>query len=233
MNDRYQAPYPPPRLYTPPHHLHHHHTSAQDRRHITTLPIRHHHHSRFPRRLSQSSTAGAGSASDPEGRYMPFLNDDLHEQDIRDPYVKRLTSSDGVHQIPLSPSPVLQPRNVEPTKASALVHMSSPGSLSGSPSSGAGAGTGATTGGGNGTSLPVRGGPSTAFGGLVTTASGAPTAAVPGLVFSSRGDNLGSRTQFHAPLEPEVVAKLDDIFFKFLQRICSDLKACDAKGDHM
>ncbi|KAI7822916.1 hypothetical protein BC939DRAFT_477556 [Gamsiella multidivaricata] len=50
---------------------------------------------------------------------------------------------------------------------------------------------------------------------------------------SPRGDSTGSRTQFHAPLEPEVVAKLDDVFFKFLQRICSDLNACDAKGDHI
>ncbi|KAG0377194.1 hypothetical protein BGX24_006547 [Mortierella sp. AD032] len=186
-----------------------------------------------------SSTAGAGAASDPEGRYTPtFLNDDLHEQDIRDPYVKRLSAaSDGSHQIPLSPSPISQPRNVGSTKTSAIVNLSaSSGVTSGSPSSPHTAATtssGAGAAGGSGTSLPVRGGPSTAYGGLVTTASGAPTAAIPGLVFSSRGDNLGSRTQFHAPLEPEVVAKLDDIFFKFLQRICSDLKACDAKGDHM
>jgi len=76
----------------------------------------------------------------------------------------------------------------------------------------------------NGAGIPVRGGPSTAFGELVTTASGAPTE-TSGLVFSSRGDNTGSRTQFHAPLEPEVIAKLDDIFFKFLQRICSDCKS--------
>lgn len=40
----------------------------------------------------------------------------------------------------------------------------------------------------------------------------------------ARVDNTGSRTQFHAPLEPEVVVKLDEIFFKFLQRLCSDCK---------
>lgn len=40
----------------------------------------------------------------------------------------------------------------------------------------------------------------------------------------TRVDNTGSRTQFHAPLEPEVVVKLDEIFFKFLQRLCSDCK---------
>jgi hypothetical protein len=34
----------------------------------------------------------------------------------------------------------------------------------------------------------------------------------------------GSRTQHHAPLEPEVVDKLNDLFFKFLQRICCDCK---------
>ncbi|KAG0040503.1 hypothetical protein BGZ83_002529, partial [Gryganskiella cystojenkinii] len=50
---------------------------------------------------------------------------------------------------------------------------------------------------------------------------------------TSRGDNTGSRVQFHAPLEPEVIARLDDIFFKFLQRICSDLKASDSRGDHI
>ncbi|KAF9392435.1 hypothetical protein CPB97_001624 [Podila verticillata] len=49
----------------------------------------------------------------------------------------------------------------------------------------------------------------------------------------ARVDNTGSRTQFHAPLEPEVVVKLDEIFFKFLQRLCSDLNACDSKGDHI
>jgi hypothetical protein len=42
---------------------------------------------------------------------------------------------------------------------------------------------------------------------------------------TSRGEGAtGSRTQFHAPLEPEVVARLDELFFKFLQRICSDCK---------
>ncbi|KAF9141569.1 hypothetical protein BG015_001234, partial [Linnemannia schmuckeri] len=232
MNDRYQPPYPPPRLYTSPHHIQHPHHHHQDQRHLSSLPIRH--HSRFPRRMSQPLTA-PGGASDPESRYIPFLNADLHEQDIRDPYVKRLATSN--HQLPSSPPPVPQPRNVGSSKASAMVNLSSSsstatassgalGSTSGSQSTGA-------SGGGNGTNLPVRGGPSTAFGGLVTNVSGAPTAAIPGLVFSSRGDNTGSRTQFHAPLEPEVVAKLDDIFFKFLQRICSDLKACDAKGDHI
>ncbi|KAK3821972.1 MAG: hypothetical protein JOS17DRAFT_328464 [Linnemannia elongata] len=233
--DRYQPPYPPPRLYTPPHHLQHPHHHHQDRRHLTSLPIRH--HSRFPRRMSQPSTAGGGS--DPESRYIPFLNVDLHEQDIRDPYVKRLANSD--HQLPSSPSPVQQPRNVGSSKTSAIVNLASSSSVTTTCASGSGSGSGSTSGsqstgttsGNNGTSLPVRGGPSTAFGGLVTNASGAPTAAIPGLVFSSRGDNTGSRTQFHAPLEPEVVAKLDDIFFKFLQRICSDLKACDAKGDHI
>ncbi|KAI1314365.1 hypothetical protein EDD11_002230 [Mortierella claussenii] len=43
----------------------------------------------------------------------------------------------------------------------------------------------------------------------------------------------GSRTQYHAPLEPEVVARLDELFFKFLQRICSDLNACDSRGDQI
>ncbi|CAO3564538.1 unnamed protein product [Mortierella alpina] len=43
----------------------------------------------------------------------------------------------------------------------------------------------------------------------------------------------GSRTQFHAPLEPEVIARLDELFFKFLQRICSDLSACDSRGDQI
>ncbi|KAG0293051.1 hypothetical protein BGZ96_003380 [Linnemannia gamsii] len=191
--------------------------------------------------MSQPSTAAPG-ASDPEGRCIPFLNADLHEQDISDPYVKRLATSDHHQQLPPSPPPVPQSKNVGPSMSSAMMTLSSSstptsmpkatvlGSSTGLHSTGAGGAGGA---GGNGTSLPVRGGPSTAFGGLVTNASGAPTAAIPGLVFSSRGDNTGSRTQFHAPLEPEVVAKLDDIFFKFLQRICSDLKACDAKGDHI
>ncbi|KAH7058349.1 hypothetical protein BKA57DRAFT_500210 [Linnemannia elongata] len=230
--DRYQPPYLPPRLYTPPHHLQHHHHHHQDRRHHTSLPIRH--HSRFPRRMSQPSTA-PGGGSDPESRYIPFLNADLDEQDIRDPYAKRLANSDN--QLPLSPPPVPQPRNVGSSKTSAIVSFASSSSVTTTGASGSGSTSGSqpigTTGGNNGANLPVRGGPSTAFGGLVTNASGAPTAAIPGLVFSSRGDNTGSRTQFHAPLEPEVVAKLDDIFFKFLQRICSDLKACDAKGDHM
>ncbi|KAG0227556.1 hypothetical protein BGW41_003738 [Actinomortierella wolfii] len=47
------------------------------------------------------------------------------------------------------------------------------------------------------------------------------------------GGSVGSRTQFHAPLEPEVVQRLDELFFKFLQRICSDLDARDSKGDHI
>ncbi|KAG0023365.1 hypothetical protein BGZ82_010758 [Podila clonocystis] len=41
----------------------------------------------------------------------------------------------------------------------------------------------------------------------------------------TRVDNTGSRTQFHAPLEPEVVVKLDEIFFKFLQRFHQPLMA--------
>ncbi|KAG0370542.1 hypothetical protein BGZ54_005772 [Gamsiella multidivaricata] len=49
----------------------------------------------------------------------------------------------------------------------------------------------------------------------------------------AREGALGSRTQFHAPLEPEVIARLDELFFKFLQRICSDLNACDSKGDQI
>ncbi|KAF9167741.1 hypothetical protein DFQ26_003325 [Actinomortierella ambigua] len=49
----------------------------------------------------------------------------------------------------------------------------------------------------------------------------------------SSGGGVGSRTQFHAPLEPEVVQRLDELFFKFLQRICSDLDARDSKGDHI
>ncbi|KAG0201565.1 hypothetical protein BGX28_005655 [Mortierella sp. GBA30] len=47
------------------------------------------------------------------------------------------------------------------------------------------------------------------------------------------GGYSGSRTQFHAPLEPEVIARLDELFFKFLQRICSDLNACDSRGDQI
>lgn len=175
--------------------------------------------------MSQPSTA-PGGGSDPESRYIPFLNADLDEQDIRDPYAKRLANSDN--QLPLSPPPVPQPRNVGSSKTSAIVSFASSSSVTTTGASGSGSTSGSqligTTGGNNGANLPVRGGPSTAFGGLVTNASGAPTAAIPGLVFSSRGDNTGSRTQFHAPLEPEVVAKLDDIFFKFLQRICSDCK---------
>ncbi|KAG0261772.1 hypothetical protein BG011_000674 [Mortierella polycephala] len=51
---------------------------------------------------------------------------------------------------------------------------------------------------------------------------------------SSRGEgSMGSRTQYHAPLEPEVIARLDELFFKFLQRLCSDLNACDSKGDQI
>ncbi|KAF9181964.1 hypothetical protein BGZ50_005211 [Haplosporangium sp. Z 11] len=51
---------------------------------------------------------------------------------------------------------------------------------------------------------------------------------------SSRGEgSMGSRTQYHAPLEPEVIAKLDELFFKFLQRLCSDLNACDSRGDQI
>ncbi|KAF9359239.1 hypothetical protein BGX34_008475 [Mortierella sp. NVP85] len=64
-----------------------------------------------------------------------------------------------------------------------------------------------------------RGGRGGAAGGMMTS--------------SQRSDNTGSRTQFHAPLEPEVVKRLDEIFFKFLQRICSDLNACDSKGDQI
>ncbi|KAF9436737.1 hypothetical protein BGZ76_003094 [Entomortierella beljakovae] len=47
----------------------------------------------------------------------------------------------------------------------------------------------------------------------------------------SRGE--GPRTHLHAPLEPEVVSKLDGLFFKFLQKICSDLRACDSRGDQI
>lgn len=43
----------------------------------------------------------------------------------------------------------------------------------------------------------------------------------------------GSRTHNHAPLEPEVVNRLNAMFSKFLQRICCDLHACDAKGDQI
>ncbi|KAG9070665.1 hypothetical protein KI688_008204 [Linnemannia hyalina] len=184
--------------------------------------------------MSQPLTAPDGG-SDPESRCMPFLNADLHEQDISDPYVKRLANSDD--RLPSSPPPVPQPRNLGPSNTSTMANLASSSSVTTWGASGSGSTSGSqstgTTSGNNETNLAVRGGPSTAFGGLLTNASGAPTAAIPGLVFSSRGDNTGSRTQFHAPLEPEVVAKLDDIFFKFLQRICSDLKACDAKGDHI
>ncbi|KAF9914268.1 hypothetical protein BX616_008622, partial [Lobosporangium transversale] len=37
----------------------------------------------------------------------------------------------------------------------------------------------------------------------------------------------GARTQYHAPLEPEVIARLDELFFRFLQRICSDFNSVD------
>ncbi|KAF9906734.1 hypothetical protein EC991_000327 [Linnemannia zychae] len=61
---------------------------------------------------------------------------------------------------------------------------------------------------------------------------GAGSTKVSGIGNTSRGEGAtGSRTQFHAPLEPEVVARLDELFFKFLQRICSDLNVCDSKGD--
>ncbi|KAF9095768.1 hypothetical protein BGX23_012696 [Mortierella sp. AD031] len=66
-------------------------------------------------------------------------------------------------------------------------------------------------------------------GGYIGASSSAPKATAGG---SSRGEGAtGSRTQFHAPLEPEVVARLDELFFKFLQKICSDLNVCDSKGD--
>lgn len=46
-------------------------------------------------------------------------------------------------------------------------------------------------------------------------------------------NSTGLRTQFHAPLEPEVTARLDELFFKFLQRICSDCKRRPFKGSSL
>ncbi|KAK9721068.1 hypothetical protein K7432_003710 [Basidiobolus ranarum] len=41
------------------------------------------------------------------------------------------------------------------------------------------------------------------------------------------------RTHTHAPLEPELVQRLDEIFFNFLQGICSNLNAADSKGEQI
>ncbi|KAF9934980.1 hypothetical protein FBU30_009402 [Linnemannia zychae] len=211
----------------------------QDRRHLTMLPVRH--HSRFPR-MSQPPVVGGINTSDSDGRYGRFSNPDLHEQDKWDPLIDRLEAgSDGSYQHSLSPPIIPQSKSIGLSKtldiksspsssitetAGARSELSTGLSQSQPPAASA---SGETR--GVDTNPPAREGLSTAFGGLVTTTSGASVTANPGTIFSPRADNSGSRAQFHAPLEPEVIAKLDDVFFKFLQRICSDLNACDAKGD--
>ncbi|RUS22686.1 hypothetical protein BC938DRAFT_475206 [Jimgerdemannia flammicorona] len=39
------------------------------------------------------------------------------------------------------------------------------------------------------------------------------------------------RTHQHAQLEPDIVARLDEIFFQFLNNLCSNLDATDSKGE--
>ncbi|CAG8433384.1 8109_t:CDS:10 [Ambispora gerdemannii] len=41
------------------------------------------------------------------------------------------------------------------------------------------------------------------------------------------------RTHTHAPLDPELIRRLDAIFLNFLQNICSDLNAMDSKGEQI
>ncbi|KAG0301934.1 hypothetical protein BGZ98_007938 [Dissophora globulifera] len=75
-----------------------------------------------------------------------------------------------------------------------------------------------TVGGGPQAMIPSSGSGSIGGGGTVGAGGG-------GGLKSGRGEgSLGARTQFHAPLEPEVIARLDELFFKFLQRLCSECK---------
>ncbi|KAG9295205.1 hypothetical protein G9A89_006186 [Geosiphon pyriformis] len=41
------------------------------------------------------------------------------------------------------------------------------------------------------------------------------------------------RTHTHAPLDPDLIGRLDIIFLNFLQNICSDLNATDSKGEQI
>ncbi|KAL9937469.1 hypothetical protein V8E36_003878 [Tilletia maclaganii] len=49
-----------------------------------------------------------------------------------------------------------------------------------------------------------------------------------GEVLERKGPGNGAAA---VPLEPELQAKLDTVFFDFLSRICSDLEAKDNRGD--
>ncbi|KAF9274332.1 hypothetical protein BGZ68_000770 [Mortierella alpina] len=138
------------------------------------------------------------------GKATSILNLIHHDQDYKDPEIKRLVDAE---QLAHSSSSCSSSRRG--SIASSKNMQISPTRSSPNDSRGGGGGTRRFS--GPGVNAPFY------------TTSPAQT----------RGDNSGSRTQFHAPLEPEVIAKLDNIFFKFLQRICSDLTACDSKGDHI
>ncbi|RHZ60934.1 hypothetical protein Glove_350g10 [Diversispora epigaea] len=57
----------------------------------------------------------------------------------------------------------------------------------------------------------------------------------PPSIFTPTGVSLPStpRTHTHAPLDPNLLKHLDDIFVNFLQQICSDLDATDSKGEQI
>jgi len=54
-------------------------------------------------------------------------------------------------------------------------------------------------------------------------------------IYTSSGDLIPSppRTHSHAPLDPNLLRNLDEIFVTFLQNICSNLDARDSKGEQI
>ncbi|KAF9179558.1 hypothetical protein BGZ51_006822 [Haplosporangium sp. Z 767] len=193
----------------PPQHQQHHHPHIYERsrqpikEHPHEEEFQEHGHNHLIRRLSQPSYV-----PDNRGRLNSLLNTEPRDQDYKDPDIKRYASAEQLSS----------------SRRGSATSSSRPSSSAGnnmqvSP-------TGSSVSGSRSGNNNIARGPTSSVGGMVAPFSSSVTS-------SSRTDTTGSRTQFHAPLEPEVVAKLDDIFFKFLQRICSDLNACDSKGDHI
>ncbi|KAI1313923.1 hypothetical protein EDD11_002386 [Mortierella claussenii] len=181
-------------------------------------------HDEDPYRVAARRSSQPCYNPDNRGRLSSHLNVEPQDQDYKDPKIKNLVSSaDPMYSLSITGSTMA----TTTTTTVAAPRRGSGGSSSSSSSRTAITATAAFNSGGTIAQQLSSTGSSTSSAhrnGSIGNGSKREITTSGGMVTLStqRTDNTGSRTQFHAPLEPEVVAKLDDIFFKFLQRICSD-----------
>lgn len=143
---------------------------------------------------SKRSSQGLVRGNQPYRPPTPFVSEDIHMPDGSLSNSSRKVSLGSVHVPPLPPGASSQ-------MSSMPSHLVQAMNLSGS---------------------------SNSRGGMASSSSMGRPSSGPTFIISRHDGMLvnssGLRTQFHAPLEPEVTARLDELFFKFLQRICSDCK---------